>query len=105
MKLTGQKLREKRESIHLTISEVSLATKINPKVLIAMENGDLEHLPAKTFLRGFVRSYAGYLRINATELLALFNEEIGETEKKEPVPTDVSEPAQPSPRVDVNAEG
>jgi cytoskeletal protein RodZ len=78
MKLTGQKLKEKREAARLTISEVSLATKINPKVLTAMEAGDSEHLPAKTFLRGFVRAYAGFLKMNVAEVLETFNQEIGE---------------------------
>lgn len=78
MKLTGQKLKEKREAARLTISEVSLATKINPKVLTAMEAGDAEHLPAKTFLRGFVRAYAGFLKMNVAEVLETFNQEIGE---------------------------
>jgi cytoskeleton protein RodZ len=82
MKLTGQKLREKREQVHLTIGEVSLATKINPKVLNAMEAGDSLHLPAKTFLRGFVRSYAGYLKMNVDEVLVLFSEETGEVPKE-----------------------
>ena len=106
MKLTGQKLREKREASHLTISEVSLATKINPKVLTAMEMGDAENLPAKTFLRGFVRSYANYLKMNADEVLAVFSQELGEAaaqkEAQEQVPKEKEAPSNNS--VDVNGE-
>lgn len=107
MKLTGQKLKEKREAARLTISEVSLATKINPKVLMAMEAGDSEHLPAKTFLRGFVRSYAGFLKMNAEEVLETFNQELGEAAQKEAVEAPGAEPkkeAAPA-KVDVNGEG
>jgi cytoskeletal protein RodZ len=106
MKLTGQKLKEKRDALRLTISEVSLATKINPKVLVAMENGDLENLPATTFLRGFVRSYAGYLKMNVGEALTLFNQEIGEAGKKETMQPVVLEKHHGSGApVDVNGEG
>ena len=56
MKKTGQLLKGKRESVNLSISEVALATKINPKILTAIENGDEAGLPAKTFLKGFIRS-------------------------------------------------
>lgn len=112
MKLTGQKLREKRESARLTISEVSLATKINPKVLMAMEVGDSEHLPAKTFLRGFVRAYAGFLKMNVAEVLELFNQELGEAQAaaapKEETEAPVDEPEKVKPvakKVDVDGEG
>ncbi len=58
MKKTGQLLKDKRESANLSLSEVALATKINPKILTAIELGEEKNLPAKTFLKGFLRSYA-----------------------------------------------
>lgn len=78
---TGKKLKEQRENSHLTISEVSLATKINSKVLAAMENGDRDQLPAKTFLRGFVRSYAAFLKMDVDDVLETFNKEMQESAK------------------------
>jgi cytoskeletal protein RodZ len=108
MKITGAKLKEKRESLSLTISEVSLATKINPKVLNAMENGDTAHLPAKTFLRGFVRAYAGYLKMNVEETLALFSQELGEVAKEAleaAAAKKEAEAASNSSSVDVTGEG
>jgi cytoskeletal protein RodZ len=112
MKLTGQKLKEKRESARLTISEVSLATKINPKVLTAMEAGDAEHLPAKTFLRGFVRAYAGFLKMNVAEVLELFTQETGEGAQKEVVASQAQAPEvktkpkkETASKVDVDGEG
>ncbi|MCB0361294.1 MAG: helix-turn-helix domain-containing protein [Bdellovibrionales bacterium] len=87
MKKTGQLLRESREKQNLTISEVSLATKINPRVLQAMENGELEKLPALSFLRGFIRTYATHLKMDGDELLSKFNEEqnLEETSSEEPL--------------------
>lgn len=77
MKQTGELLKQARESAKLSLSEVALATKINPKILNAIEQGDSTHLPAKTFLKGFIRSYALYLKMDADEVIRTFNEETG----------------------------
>jgi cytoskeletal protein RodZ len=77
MKKTGSLLKSKRESANLSISEVALATKINPKVLSAIENGDEKSLPAKTILKGFVKSYALFLKMDVEEVMNAFQEECG----------------------------
>ena len=77
MKKTGELLKSKREGANLSLSEVALATKINPKVLRAIEAGESEKLPAKTFLKGFVRSYALYLKTDVEAVMTLFTEETG----------------------------
>lgn len=79
MKQTGQILKEAREAQKLTVNEVAMATKINPRMIRALEEGDLEALPAKTFLRGFVRSYAGQLKLDVDQVLDTFLEEMGTT--------------------------
>jgi cytoskeleton protein RodZ len=77
MKNTGALLKAKRESSNLSLSEVALATKINPKILAAIENGDDSALPAKTILRGFLKSYALFLKMDVDEVLRTFQEETG----------------------------
>lgn len=77
MKKTGELLKQKRESANLSLSEVALATKINPKILTAIECGDESHLPAKTFLKGFVRSYAVFLKMDVDEVMHQFTEDTG----------------------------
>lgn len=79
MEKTGQLLKTEREKQNLTISEVSLATKINPKVLQYIEEGRAEDLPPKSFVRGFVRSYAKYLKMDLDMVLNTFQEEMGPT--------------------------
>ncbi len=79
MKKTGTILKEAREKKGISIYEVSTATKINTKNLMAMEEGAIERLPPKTFLRGFVASYATYLQIDTNEVLKVFFEEMGST--------------------------
>lgn len=93
MKRTGERLKASREEQKLTISEVSLSTKINPRVLQAMEEGNLDKLPAVSFLRGFIRTYAIYLKLDANELLELFSKELAELR---PAPVVVAESAHPS---------
>jgi cytoskeleton protein RodZ len=79
MKRTGEILQKARESKGLSINEIGLSLKISSKILKAIEEGDLQQLPAKTFLRGFVQSYASYLRLDVNEVLRIFQEEMGST--------------------------
>jgi cytoskeleton protein RodZ len=82
MRTTGQILKESREKKGITLSEVSLATKISVKVLTAIEEGQTDRLPTKTFLRGFVRAYARYLNLDEEMILNSFYEEMGSTKPK-----------------------
>ncbi len=75
MKQVGEILKKEREKQDLSLHEIGLSLKINTKILKALEDGDQAHLPAKTFLRGFVKSYAQYLKINPQEVLAAFDQE------------------------------
>ncbi len=85
----GTKLKHRRDELKLSISEVAISTKINGKTLQAMELGDLERLPAKIFLRGFVRTYATYLKMDVKSVLDQFQEEMGPTR---PHPGDLTPP-------------
>ncbi len=77
MEITGQILKENREKLKKSLSEVSLATKINQKTLEAIEYGDKNNLPALTFLRGFIRTYAKHLRLDEEHIMQTFYEEMG----------------------------
>lgn len=79
MKKTGDFLRKAREEKGLSIHEIGLSLKINPKILKQIEDGDKDNLPAKTFLRGFVQSYALFLKLDPNEVLRIFSEEMGTT--------------------------
>ena len=81
----GELLKAEREKKGLSLHEVGMNLKINPKILKALEEGTNEDLPAKTFLRGFVKSYAQYLRLDIDLCLSLFQEEYNW--KKPEVPT------------------
>lgn len=82
MKKTGEILKKARESKKLSLHEIGLSLKISNKILRAIEEGDEKHLPAKTFLRGFVQSYANYLHLDTDKVLEVFYEEMGSTRPK-----------------------
>lgn len=66
----GTRLREARERMGLSIADVAGQIKFAPRQIEALESGNLEHLPEMAFVRGFVRSYAKILKLDAQELLA-----------------------------------
>jgi len=60
----GTSLREARLRQHLDFPEIELATKIRAKYLRALEDEQFEILPAQTYVKGFLRSYAEYLGLD-----------------------------------------
>jgi len=64
----GSILREAREKRRLSIEVVMEATKISRTNLVALESGDPSALPHPVYAKGFVRSYARYLGLDAEEL-------------------------------------
>jgi cytoskeleton protein RodZ len=66
----GQTLREARELLGLSVNDVSNRIKFAPRQIEALEEDDLVRLPEAAFVRGFVRSYARLLELDANSLLA-----------------------------------
>lgn len=96
MKITGELLKSERMKKDLSIQDVAYALKLSSRIIQAIENGDTDELPAKTFVRGFVKSYADYLKIDSDAVLKQFQEEMGSTH---PVPKTIAAPAGQSTNV------
>jgi len=64
----GATLRETRNRRKIDLTEVEAATKIRVRYLRAMENEEWDLLPGDAYARGFVRTYAGYLGLDADRL-------------------------------------
>ncbi len=64
----GKKLRDAREALNLTLEQVAQETHIRMHYLRAMEAGQFDTIPSRVQARGFLRSYAGYLRIDVQPL-------------------------------------
>ena len=67
----GKKLREAREHLGLSVADVAGQIKFAPRQIEALEADDFQHLPEMAFVRGFVRSYARILNLDAQPLLAI----------------------------------
>jgi cytoskeleton protein RodZ len=60
----GNSLREARLRQNLELTEAELATKIRGKYLRALEEEQFELLPAETYVKGFLRTYAEWLGLD-----------------------------------------
>ena len=84
----GNSLREARLRQGLEFPEIEQATKIRGKYLRALEEEQFEVLPAQTYVKGFLRSYADYLGLDGQLYVDEFNSRYvrGELEEEEEQP-------------------
>jgi cytoskeletal protein RodZ len=66
----GTLLRQRRESLRLSLEDVERKTYIRARFLAAIESDDLSAMPSEAQARGFIRTYAAYLGMDGEELLA-----------------------------------
>ena len=81
----GNSLREARLRQGLEFPEIEQATKIRGKYLRALEDEQFDVLPAQTYVKGFLRSYADYLGLDGQLYVDEFNSRYvsGEIEEEE----------------------
>lgn len=65
----GEKLRATREAKKLTIRDVARDTNMSAIYIEALENEEFEKFPGETYVTGFLRSYAEYLKMDADEII------------------------------------
>ena len=103
----GAQLREAREARSLTLEEVSKTTHMRLHYLQALEADDFESMPSSTQARGFLRTYANYLGLDAKAFLAALDrqsqpylEEFNQQEHREATPRDDDSPTKKPDEVD-----
>lgn len=74
----GQILYNTRTQRSLSLEQIAEATKIKPRFLSAIEDGEYDKLPSPAYAKGFVRNYASYLGLSQKEVMALFRREFDE---------------------------
>lgn len=74
MKEIGEKLKETRESIGISIEEAAEDLKIRPAQLENIEEGNKDAFKDIFYLKFFIRDYAKYLGLNYDEMVEEFNE-------------------------------
>jgi len=73
----GTTLRDARKRQGLELSECELQTRIRTRYLIALEEERFDVLPEPAYARGFLRSYATFLGIDARVLVEEFDDRMG----------------------------
>lgn len=74
MKEIGEKLKEARESIGVSVEEVAEDLKIPISQITDLESGNVEKFQDVFSLKYFIRDYAKYLGLNKEEIVDDFNE-------------------------------
>jgi cytoskeleton protein RodZ len=80
----GNSLREARERRGIDFAQAELATKIRGKYLRALEDEQFALLPAQTYVKGFLRTYAEYLGLDGQLYVDEFNSRFVIGEEYEP---------------------
>ena len=73
MPALGEEFRSAREARGLTLSDVAEQIHIRSVYLNAIENEDWTAIGAPVYVRGFIRTYARFLGLDAEDAVAMFN--------------------------------
>jgi hypothetical protein len=95
----GSSLREARLRQGLDLPEVEQATKIRGKYLRALEDEQFELLPAQTYVKGFLRTYAEYLGLDGQLYVDEFSSRYVIGEEETPLHRPRRSPPPRGPRV------
>lgn len=80
---SGSRLARAREAQDMSVADVARALRLGIKQIEALEANDLEKLPGRTFVRGFVRNYARLVNLDPDQLVAEYFPLQQETETKD----------------------
>src|SRR5687767_8227809 len=86
MSTVAELLRSAREEQKLNIYQIAEITKIKTDHIRALEAGRYDTFAAPVYIRGFVRTYAKALKLDAVQLSDALEAELGQTKKfREPL--------------------
>lgn len=77
MTSVSQTLRQAREAKGITLEEVAQRTYIKLPYLQALEDGDVDKLPAPVYIHGYIRQYAKLLGLNGSDLVLRYQQDSG----------------------------
>src|SRR5262245_35994442 len=90
----GNSLREARLRQGLEFPEIEHATKVRSKYLRALEDEHFDVLPAQTYVKGFLRTYAEYLGLDGQLYVDEYNSRYVGLEEESPLRASVRQPVQ-----------
>lgn len=65
----GEQLRQTRQTREISLDQAAQATHIRLRYLEALEADQFDQLPSSAQVRGFIRAYADYLKLDSAELI------------------------------------
>ncbi len=68
----GMQLCELRQQQEISLEQVSSQTRIQPRLLRAIEQGKLENLPESVYIQSFIRQYADALGLDGVKFASAF---------------------------------
>lgn len=71
----GGLLRSARESAGISLRDISAQLHLDERTVDSLERDDFEHLPAPTFVRGYLRGYARLLSVPAGPVMEAYDRE------------------------------
>ena len=72
MEAIGEMLKNAREARKLTIKEISKETYISSNYLTALEEEEFDKLPGETYVVGFLKNYAEFLKLDVDEIVSCY---------------------------------
>jgi len=88
MELPGRRLREQRESSHLSREEVAHHLRLDAQLIQSLEDDDYSQLPSPAYICGYLRSYARLLKLPEDEIVQAYSH--GEQINAALIPSSVS---------------
>ncbi|NDJ18896.1 RodZ domain-containing protein [Myxacorys almedinensis] len=68
----GMRLRDLRQQQEIPLEEIAGKTRIQPRLLRAIEQGNLEELPEAVYIHSFLRQYANAIGLNGVQFASEF---------------------------------
>lgn len=90
----GERLREARAKMNLTLRQAADRTRIRVDYLEALETMDARGLPARTYAIGYLRTYASFLSLDPAGIVEQFKREV-DTETGRAQPTAATQTREP----------
>jgi len=94
--LPGVTLRAAREAMSMTVNDVAQILRFSPRQIESLERDDYASLPGATAVRGFIRSYAKLVKVDAVPLLATLDPAVPAPAADVRPPSNMGEAAHPT---------
>lgn len=85
MKSLGEYLRAERQARGISLEQIFADTRISMEMLRAIENGNVEQLPAPILIKGFLKAYAEKIGLDPEEVIVEYQnviEEVGNPQER-----------------------